>query len=357
MAAHVKEAGMKRVLVCSAKADVRTAWREDINHIHFYKDFVFIEVLGPNDIDVTYCKDNKLVTEHKMPIIENFEKSGKTIIYFFTLQDLGGSINELKEKHKGIFDKEFDLMIVDETHYGSHANTFGNITGLAKNKIKDEEDDEDNAAIEEEQKIARESSETLKKLNIRYKRILQVSGTPYYILASNEMIAEDAEIISKVSYTDMLNARDKYEREHEGEDQSKSPYFGIPTLHKIGLRLNKECRKVMQNAGVTDSMTELFKVDGRKFIHENAVEGLMKSIFGDGKGSLAFLKNKSVEGNKVCKHTLVVLPRVKACRCMKDLLTKFISENNRKVFCIVNNWGGVASYMERADQANVNLFI
>ena len=80
----VKEAGMKRVLVCSAKADVRTAWREDINHVHFYKDFVFIEVLGDNDIYVTYCKGNKLITEHKMPNIENLEKAGKTIIYFFT---------------------------------------------------------------------------------------------------------------------------------------------------------------------------------------------------------------------------------------------------------------------------------
>lgn len=348
----VKQAGLKRVIVCSAKADVRTAWREDINHEHFYKDFVFIEVLGPNNCDMTYCKGDKLVTEHGTPNIENLEKAGKTIIYFFTLHDLGGSVKELKEKHKGIFDKEFDMMIVDETHYGSHANTFGQATGLGKNKIKDGEDDEDNAAIEEEQKIAQESAETLKKLNIKYKRVLQVSGTPYYILASNEMIAEDAEIISKVSYTDMLNARDKYEKEHKGEDPSTSPYFGIPTLHKIGLRLNKECRKVMQNAGVTDSMTELFKVDGQKFVHEKAVEGLMKSIFGDGKGSLAFLKNKSVEGNKVCKHTLIVLPRVKACRVMKDLLTKFISEKNRKVFCIVNNWGGTADVKDVDDLNN-----
>lgn len=348
----VKHAGFKRVIVCSAKADVRTAWREDINHVHFYKDFVFIEVLGPNNWDVTYCKEDKLVTEHGIPNMENLEKSGKTIIYFFTLHDLGGSVKELKEKHKGIFDKEFDMMIVDETHYGSHANTFGKATGLGQNKIKDDEDDEDNAAIEEEQKIAKESKEALQKLNIKYKRVLQVSGTPYYILASNEMIAEDAEIISKVSYTDMLNARDKYEKEHKGEDQSKSPYFGIPTLHKIGLRLNKECRKVMQNAGMTDSMTELFKVDGQKFVHERAVEGLMKSIFGDGKGSLAFLKNKSVEGNKVCKHTLIVLPRVKACRAMKDLLTKFIPEKNRKVFCIVNNWGGIADVKDVDDLNN-----
>ena len=54
----VKEAGMKRVLVCSAKADVRTAWREDINHVHFYKDFVFFETSqkSHSGYDVTYCK-------------------------------------------------------------------------------------------------------------------------------------------------------------------------------------------------------------------------------------------------------------------------------------------------------------
>lgn len=347
----VKQAGLKRIIVCSAKADVRTAWRENINHVHFYKDFVFIEVLGPNNWDVTYCKGDKLVTEHGIPNMENLEKSGKTIIYFFTLHDLGGSVNELKEKHKGIFDKEFDMMIVDETHYGSHANTFGQATGLGRKKI-DDEDDEDNAGIEEEQKVAKESQEAMKKLNIKYKRVLQVSGTPYYILASNEMIEEGAAIISKVSYTDMLNARDKYEKEHAGEDQSNSPYFGIPTLHKIGLRLSKECRKVMQNAGMTDSMTELFKVDGQKFVHEKAVEGLMKSVFGNGKGSLAFLKNKSVEGNKVCKHTLIVLPRVKACRAMKDLLLKFIDEKYRKVYCIVNNWGGIADVKDVDDLNN-----
>ena len=41
----IKQAGLKKVIVCSAKADVRTSWREDINHVHFYKDFVFIEIL------------------------------------------------------------------------------------------------------------------------------------------------------------------------------------------------------------------------------------------------------------------------------------------------------------------------
>ena len=348
----VKEAGLKRVIVCSAKADVRTAWREDINHVHFFKDFVFIEVLGPNNWDVTYSKDGKsLVTEHGIPDIEALEKSGKTIIYFFTLHDLGGSVKELKAKHKGLFDKNFDMMIVDETHYGSHANTFGQVTGLGRKKIED--DDEDNAQLEEEQKLAEESKKVIESLNVKYDRVLQVSGTPYYILASNEMIDKDAAIISKVSYTDMLNARDKWEKEHKGEDESNSPYFGIPTLHKIGLRLNKECRKIMEEAGYTDSMTELFKVNGQKFVNEKAIRGLIKGIFGDGKSSsLAFLKNKDVDGNKVCKHTIMVLPRVKACRAMKELLNSMIDTNERKVFCIVNNWGGIADVKDVDDLNN-----
>lgn len=330
----IKEAGLKKIIVCSAKADVRKAWRDDINHVHFYKDFVFIEVLGTNNWDVTYCKDDKLVTEHGIPNIKALEESGKTLIYFFTLHDLGGSVKDIKEKHKNIFNGEFDLMIVDETHYGSHANTFGKVTKLERKQI----DDDDNSDIEEEQKIAKEVEDGIKSLDIKYKRILQVSGTPYYILASNEMIDKDAAIISKVSYSDMLNARDKWNKEHKNEDPSKSPYFGIPTLHKIGLRLNKECRKVLEEHNMTGSLSELFKVKGSKFAYEKAVKNLMSSIFGDGKSdTLAFLKNKSVEGNKVCKHTLIVLPRIASCEAMKSLLEDIIDTKERQVINIVGN--------------------
>lgn len=330
----IKEAGLKKIIVCSAKADVRKAWRDDINHVHFYKDFVFIEVLGTNNWDVTYCKDDKLVTEHGIPNIKALEESGKTLIYFFTLHDLGGSVKDIKEKHKNVFNGEFDLMIVDETHYGSHANTFGKVTKLERKQI----DDDDNSDIEEEQKIAKEVEDGIKSLDIKYKRILQVSGTPYYILASNEMIDEDAAIISKVSYSDMLNARDKWNKEHKNEDPSKSPYFGIPTLHKIGLRLNKECRKVLEEHDMTGSLSELFKVKGSKFAYERAVKNLMASVFGDGKSeTLAFLKNKSVEGNKVCKHTLIVLPRIASCEAMKSVLEDIINTKERKVINIVGS--------------------
>lgn len=335
----IKKAGLKNIVICSAKADVRASWRNDINHKDFYKDFVFVEVLDEYTWDVTYCANDKLTTEHKRVYEDTdiyAEHKGKTILFFFTLHDLGGSINEIKNKHKKVFGKEFDLLVVDETHYGSHANTFGKVT-----KFDHHIEDDDNSDIEEEQEIAKESEEALKKLNINYKCALQVSGTPYYILASNEMIQEDAEIISKVSYSDMLKARDKWNAEHKHEDPSTSPYFGIPTLHKIGLRLNKKCRDALKNGKYTDSMTELFKVNGGKFVHESAIKDLMKSLFGDTKDTLAFIKNKDVAGNKVCKHTLVVLPRVAACAAMKKLLESTIDTNQRHVFNIVGNEGKI----------------
>ena len=58
----------------------------------------------------------------------------------------------------------------------------------------------------------------------------------------------------------------------------------------------------------------------------------MSSIFGDGKSeTLAFLKNKSVEGNKVCKHTLIVLPRIASCEAMKSVLEDIIDTKERQV--------------------------
>ncbi len=333
----IKGSGLKRILVVSAKADVRKAWRDDINHKDFYKDFVFVEVLDEFNWDITSLgADGKLVTKHERvyedtDIFDMYEN--KTIILFFTLHDLSGSLGAIKSKHRKIFDEEFDMMVVDETHYGSHANAFGKVTKLNKNI-----EVEDNSDFEEEEKIAKEMESFKDKLNIKYKTILQVSGTPYYILASNEMIEDDAAVISKVSYTDMLNARDKWEKDHPDEPKSNSPYYGVPTLHKIGLRLTKDCRRAIKKSNTTDSLTALFEVKSGKFRYEKEITGLIKSLFGDDKSdTFAFLKNKSVEGNKVCKHTIMVLPRVEACKAMENLLHEM--KINRDIIRVVDKEG------------------
>jgi len=326
---------INRVIVTSAKADVRKAWRDDINHSHFVDRFVFLEPNSKYDFNISYKPEDsdKVITKNAstkdlVELLENIKKNKKVLIVFATLQDLAGSLSSLKEKHKGIFDKEFDMMIVDETHYGSHAGKFGNITGLKNNDI----DVEDYSDIEEEIKQMEENQKQIESLNIKYNTILQVSGTPYYILASNEMFDKDAEIISKVSYTDMIEARDKWEKDNKDKDRTESPYFGVPTLHKIGLQLTKECQKIIAKSGLDDSMSTLLQVKSGKFVHEKAIKNLMKGIFGDGStDSIALLKNKKVDGNKVCKHTMIRLPRINMCKAMEDLLNDAINTKEREI--------------------------
>lgn len=337
----VKETGMRKVLVTSGKADVRKAWRDDINHTHFYNDFVFIEIIDKYKWDISYKKDKTVVTESRniyedTDIIGDFIKEGKTIIVFATLQDLSGSLGTLKAKHKKVFDEQFDMLIIDETHYGSHSAEWGKVAGFG-------EEDIDPEAVKELEQIKKDQK-TVEGLKVKYKVLLQVSGTPYYILASNEMLDPKAEIISKVSYTDMVKARDKWEGENKGKDRSESPYFGIPTLHKIGLELTKECKKAIAETGATSSISKLFEVKGGKFIHEKAITKLMKSIFGDGKSkTLAFLNNHKVKGDKVCKHTLIRLPKIEHCEMLKKVLEGLIDTNERKVINIVGSHPDVRS--------------
>lgn len=337
----VKNAGLKKVIVTSGKADVRKSWRDDINHVHFYNDFVFIEIIDKYKWDISYKKDKTIVTESRniyedTDIINDFVKEGKTIIVFATLQDLAGSLGTLKTKHRKVFDDEFDMLIIDETHYGSHSAEWGKVAGF-------NDEDIDPEAVKEMEQIKKDQK-TIDGLKVKYDVLLQVSGTPYYILASNEMLDPSAEIISKVSYTDMVKARDKWDNENKSKDRSESPYFGIPTLHKVGLELTAECKKAIASTGATASISKLFEVKSGKFIHERAITKLMKSIFGDGKSNtLAFLNNQKVKGDKVCKHTLIRLPKIEHCEMLKKVLEGIIATSERKVINIVGSHPDVRS--------------
>lgn len=355
----IKRAGLKRILVTSGKADVRKSWKDDVNHIDFYKDFIFVDLKESyeslNNIlyNVTYLGDNgNLTTSPSMPYEELLNKcKNKTLIVFSSLQDLSGSLETLKSKHKKIFNDEFDMLVVDETHYGSHANTWSDVTNL-KDQYTDEELNDIKDQENEHNQIIR--------LNIKKKYTLQVSGTPYYILSSNEMLYPDSEVITAVAYSDMLKARDKWNDDHPNEDKSTSPYFGIPTLHKIGLRLPEECREIAEEGGMDMNISNLFKSsNGVSFDYEDAVKHLMIKLFGDGSGkTLSFLNNKIVEGNKVCNHTIMVLPRIQACVILKDLLNKIIDTSKREIICIVDNEGRkkdiswLNNYLQTLDNAN-----
>lgn len=95
----IKECNFKYVVVTSAKADTRTAWRNDINHKDFIDDFCFIEFDGNYNLLVSEKDDasGHIVTEpyQDEDLIEKKIKSGKTVVIYATLQDLSGKHEDL----------------------------------------------------------------------------------------------------------------------------------------------------------------------------------------------------------------------------------------------------------------------
>ncbi len=115
-----KAKNFKKVLVVSAKADVREEWKKTVQSAdNFNQDYVFLS-------------SEELLRDEN--IVSDTLASEKGIVLFLTLQDLQGT--EIKIKHKSVFENELDLLIIDETHYGARAESYGRIIKTA-NTVKD----------------------------------------------------------------------------------------------------------------------------------------------------------------------------------------------------------------------------
>ena len=379
----IKQTGLKYVLVTSAKADTRTAWRNDISHKDFINDFCFIEFDGQVSFLISEKdpKDGKIHTSsvQNAGLIQQKRDEGKTVIVYATLQDLAGksapitdegkdtsknfkdfnNANTIKKKHEYLFSSTPDMMVIDETHFGSHANKFGAVTGLGDNVVEDikdiKKDDRDHQVLNKYVTV------------INAKRTLQCSGTPYYILASGEFGKEyeNKTIISDVSFSDMLAARDKWDEDNqkkgpeEMEDPSKSPYYGIPNIYKFGMKLTKSCENAIKEHDIDTRMSELFRIKNNQFVHKDAIKDLMISLYGDStKSSIGFINTKKIEDGEIFKHTIIVLPQIKMCQLLEKLLLeeKIIDPNKREVIVVVNdNSTGYSGNVKDADALNKHL--
>ena len=359
----IRQKGIKYALVTSAKADVRTAWRDDINHINYIDDFCFIEFDGNYKVLVTEKdKTSGKLMQHGLQgnVIEEKRNEGKTVIVFATLQDLSGKFQKvtdkqndfdnalkldrtIKNKHDYLFNNPPELIVIDETHYGSHSATNGKAIGLSASP-----DEYSETEIKEARKEAKDAELITKKIHaINAKYTLQCSGTPYYILASGEFadVYKNKEIISNVSFSDMLAARDAWIEENNSKDkkdrvdESKSPYFGIPNIIRFGMNLTSKCRNAIKNAkDFNSSLSELFANDGTKFTHEDAIVELMESIYGANNHKMpGFLDEERIKKGEIFKHIIMVLPHINDCHLLKELMIKrnIINENERKIIVAV----------------------
>lgn len=309
------------VLVVSAKADVKEEWKSTVQIAGNFKDYVFL------DSDSLLSGDND--------IYEIINTDNKSIVLFLTLQDLQG--DKIKQKHQQLFKNEVDLLIVDETHFGARAKSYGKILRKSSSQTAEKKNIE---KLDDESVDTDDANQQVKENNAKVR--LHLSGTPYRILKSTEFDKED--IISFVQFTDIVNEQKKWDEEYLIDDDINewdNPYFGFPQMVRFAFNPNKSSREKMmelKRSGHSFTLSKLLEpqsitVDNeyqkhKKFVNEKEVLDLLQVIDGSKEDEeiLGFLDYDKIKEGKMCRHIVMVLPYCASCDAMEAL----ISSNKHK---------------------------
>lgn len=310
-----KEMDAKIVVIVSAKADVKQEWKKTVeSHVYF---------AGYKFLDSTSLNSNETIVSDTLA-------AGDKVALFLTLQDLQGE--EIKAKHKEVFEHQIDLLIVDETHFGARGASYGKVLqqyNLSKSQIEKELQNVDGFETLDQ------ADEAVKTLNTKIR--IHLSGTPYRILMSDEFKKED--IIAFVQFTDIIDAQKQWDDEHLKEDDCNewdNPYYGFPQMIRFAFNPNASSVKKMEELrknGITYAFSELFrphsmtpKTDGshRQFLHEPEILDLLEVIDGtkEDENLLGFLDYAPIKNGKMCRHMVVVLPFRASCDAMAALIQR-----------------------------------
>lgn len=304
----------KTVLVVSAKADVKDEWKKTVESAGNFFEYVFLE------------STDLLANEN---VISEKHSEGKKVVIFLTLQDLQG--DNIKDKHKELFGEQIDLLIVDETHFGARAESFGKIL---KNAGYDKTDEKNISKLEDENIDLVDADIEIKKINAKIR--LHLSGTPYRILMGSEFEKED--IISFVQFSDIVKEQEEWDRKYLNNDDVNewdNPYYGFPQMVRFAFNPNKSSREKMEasrKSGVSFAFSKLLepisiKKDAinqghKKFINEPEILDLLKVIDGSKEDEelLGFLDYEKIKEGKMCRHMVMVLPYCATCDAMEELI-------------------------------------
>lgn len=304
------------VVVCG-KTAVRLEWKENVQRPKILDGFEFV--------DSDSMSRNPAVISEKLA-------EGHSIVVFLTMQDLLGE--DIKTRHADLFSlnsqKKLDLLIIDETHFGARAEEFGKVLGTTEKKGYDESFDD----LENQIKV------------FSPKVKLHLSGTPYRILLDNEFESDD--IVGMVQYSDIINEKEKWDKENIEKDEWENPYYGFPQMIRFAFNLNESAKAKLadlKNNGYAYDLDELFspesttKADEKhcQFKYRDEVLDLLRAIDGskEDENIFSFLNYDKIKKGSMCRHIVMVLPYCASCDAMENLL-KAERFNNLNDYEIIN---------------------
>lgn len=312
-----KEIGAKLVVVICGKTAVEDEWRRNVEIPKNFEEYSF---KTRDDLD------------NNVSLISEATEKGERLVVFLTLQDLAGE--DIKQRHKELFDTDIDLVIIDETHFGARAPEYGKVLQdefgfKGASSRKEYQEEEDIEAV----------SEVLKHFKTDTK--LHLSGTPYRILMGSEFEPED--VVAFYQLTDIVDSQERWNNSPKNLDKKEweNPYYGFPQMVRFAFNPSDSARRLikdMKEKGRTCALSALFEPNSvikdascqyRYFKHEKEILELLEVIDGSREDDelLGFLDYGKIKEGQMCRHIVCVLPFRASCDAFQTLV-----ENNRDLF-------------------------
>ena len=279
----VKQCKFKKTIILTHRPVVDTGWYEDFTKI-FY---------GMND----HIYGSKATGY----TVDQLLASGKSFIYFASIQDLRGSseVGGKFDKNDTVFKTVWDCVIVDEAHEGT-------TTALGEDTVK---------------AVVKEGSGT---------KLLALSGTPFNILTDY-----DEESIYTWDYIMEQECKSEWDRLHFGDH---NPYDELPELRIYTYSLGD----ILKNSNYITfedkafNFHEFFRIytgdfsvdyadmpvgaEIGDFVHEADVWSFLSLMTKEDEKSQYPYSNE--EYRSLFKHSLWMVPGVKEARALKKLMLK-----------------------------------
>ena len=282
----VREMGARRTLIVTHRPVVNAGWYEDFEKI-FY-DLRAAEPVADGSKGAGTAKKGELQGKYNYGSAQKGERldqlllqadEGAHIVCFASLQDLRGSedVGGKHEKNDNIFATDWDLLIVDEAHEGTQ-------TELGQ------------AVIDQ-----------LRHANTK---VLQLSGTPF-----NLFDQYDEDEIFTWDYIMEQRAKMSWDEYHVGDS---NPYASLPAMHIYTYDLGRLMNRFADEDKVFN-FREFFRTDEQgAFVHDNFVGDFLDLLCCDDEDSL--YPYAKADFRRIFRHTLWVLPGVKAARALSKKL-------------------------------------
>lgn len=295
---------LERILILTFIPAVESSWREDLRHIK--KEYRYL------------ADDNLRRSDFMLRFIED------PYVLFLSLQNyLGKEKNlEVKSKIQQLQNIDWDLVILDEYHFGAWNQR---TQGTLKNKEEKSEDLET-----EYQEQLKKTKDIIQKFNIKTRQTICLSGTPFKALARGEFNDD-----SSFTYSYFDEQKNKYPNSINDDFSVINPsYAAFPDMKIFGYNMTRLFGNLTASVFSEDklltkkyfSLNKFFETriennpnEPCKFIYEEEIKNWLEII----KGRSAFgdkfpFSNPQMLKNNV--HTIWLMPTVKSCKAMEKLL-------------------------------------